>query len=234
MVGAGSGARVSVPGTSGELDRLAMTMNSLLGRIDAQAEVQGQFIADALHELKSPVANLRIVVETAAQHMSAEEWALLRSTLVGETERLQVLIDDLLFLSRSDESGIGAGIVHLDDVIFDEVERVSSRIGEIVLDASQVVLCDVEGDEGQLARVVRNLLDNAVAHARGRISIASAVKGVRCAWSSMMMALEFLKRIVSGCSRDSPDWRRRAAARAAEPVWVWPSWTGSFLHTGAQ
>lgn len=179
MVGAGSGARLSVPGTSGELDRLALTMNDLLDRIDTQTEAQRQFIADASHELKSPVANLRILAETAAEHMTTDEWTVLRSTLVGETERLQVLVDDLLFLARSDESGTRAGVrtVHLDDVIFDEAERTSSRVGEIVVDASRVVPCDVEGDEGQLARVIRNLLDNAAAHARERVSVASSVMG---------------------------------------------------------
>lgn len=166
-----AGAKVAVPAAGDELTRLATTMNELLDRIDAHASQQRRFVADASHELKSPVANIRVLAETSAAPKDPKEWSELRGRMVAETERLAGLVDDLLFLARSDEAGApqDPSVVHLDDLAFDEAER--AQVHDVAVDAGSVSPADVLGDGAQLARVIRNLLDNAVRHASARVVI---------------------------------------------------------------
>lgn len=172
IVATGAGQRVGPPGTADEIDRLASTMNDMLGRLDDQAEARRRFVSDASHELKSPVANVRALVESAPGELAPEDWSELRAALVGEANRLQLLVDDLLFLARGDEAGLEPvrSVVHLDDVVFDEAERLDP-LTPAALDASGVTPVDVVGDAAQLARLVRNLVENAARHAAGRVVI---------------------------------------------------------------
>ncbi len=166
---AGTGGRVGVPDTGDEIHDLAVTMNELLERTDAHQAEQRRFIADASHELKSPVANLRVVVETSPALAAVPDE---QAVLVGETERLQGLIDDLLFLART-EAGHGAARVSvaLDDLVFDVVERVQPRESDLAIDVGGVEPTIVHGRAPALARVVANLVDNAVRHADRRIAV---------------------------------------------------------------
>jgi signal transduction histidine kinase len=172
IVATGAGQRVGPPGTADEIDRLASTMNDMLGRLDDQAESRRRFVSDASHELKSPVANVRALVESAGDDPTPEQWADLRTALVGESSRLQLLVDDLLFLARGDEGRLepAQAVVHLDDVVFDEAERLVP-LTAVTVDASAVTPVDVVGDQAQLARLVRNLVENAARHATTRVRL---------------------------------------------------------------
>ncbi len=172
---AGTGGRVGVPPTDDEISDLAETMNGLLGRTEAHAAEQRRFIADASHELKSPVANLRAVVETSpglAAHPDE------RATLVGETERLQRLVDDLLYLARTEPAAGPTeepGVVDLEELVFDEAERLQRRHDRVTVEVAGVEPVRVAGRVGPLGRVVANLLDNAARHADGRVRLDLAV-----------------------------------------------------------
>ena len=172
IVAAGAGQRVGPPGTADEIDRLASTMNDMLGRLDDQAEARRRFVSDASHELKSPVANVRALVESAGDDLAPEQWAEVRQAVVGESNRLQLLVDDLLFLARGDEGRLepARAVVHLDDVVFDEAERLDP-LTRVNLDAADVTPVDVIGDHALLARLVRNLVENASRHATGRVDL---------------------------------------------------------------
>ncbi len=157
--------RVPVPGGHDEIHALAETMNEMLDRLESSQDSLRQFTADASHELKSPVANLRVLVDTA--DVDDPRWADLAGRMRMETERLRDLVDNLLFLaSHADGSAPVAprGSVHLDDLVFDEVEMLSAT-SDIRVDVGGMQPSTISGDEGDLRRLVRNLVDNAVRHA---------------------------------------------------------------------
>ncbi len=179
IAGAGNGERVTARESGDELEALAATMNHLLDRVDAQAVAQRRFVADASHELKSPVANIAATVETVSRPVDGAEWTSLQNTLLSETERLRALIDDLLFLARADEAGVAPkrGRVALDDVIFDELERCARIRPGVRFDAGGVVPVVVDGDRMQLVRVVRNLVENAARHTETSVRVSTSDDG---------------------------------------------------------
>lgn len=169
--------RVPVPDTRDEVQRLAETMNGMLDRLETQQVAQRRFTADASHELKSPVANLRATIETSAVDDPA--WERLQPMLVAETDRLATIVDDLLFMAVNDESArqpIEAASVHIDDLLFDEAQLLSAR-STLSVDIGAVGPCDVRGDAKLLARAIRNLVSNAERHATSMVSFACSIEG---------------------------------------------------------
>ncbi len=173
VTGSNLSRRVPVPRARDEVHDLAVTVNDMLGRLEADQQRVRQFTADASHELRSPVANLRSLAETA--RLTDPEWATLRSKLTAETERLQGLIDNLLFLAARSEvptnppSG-AATPVDLDDLLFDEASLLSATT-ELRIDVSGVQPVMVGGVAADLQRLVRNLAANASRHARSVIGL---------------------------------------------------------------
>lgn len=162
-------ARVPVPDTRDEVHDLAVTMNAMLDRIERHDQVLREFTADASHELKSPIANLRALLDTA--QIADTDWPATRHRLAGETSRLNLLVDDLLLLASRDacvESPFQR--VGLDDLLFDEAELVAAT-SAVTVDLGAVEPVAIEGDPVALTRLVRNLVDNAVRHARTRIAL---------------------------------------------------------------
>lgn len=163
--------RVPVPRARDEVHDLAVTVNDMLARLEADQRRVSQFTADASHELRSPVANLRSLTETA--RLSGPEWEALRSKLTGETERLQGLIDNLLFLAaRTDASSPSrdAAAVNVDDLLFDEAALLSATT-ELRIDVSRIEPVMTMGSAADLQRLVRNLAANATRHARSVIGL---------------------------------------------------------------
>jgi len=163
--------RVPEPAGAGEIARLAHTMNAMLGRLAGAAERQRRFVADAAHELRTPLARIRTQLEVDRAHPGTADPAATGTAVLAETERLQRLVDDLLLLARSDAEVGGlrdAGPVDLDDVVGEQVR------GRPLVDGRAVVPVQVVGDRAQLARAVANLLDNAVRHARERVTVSLA------------------------------------------------------------
>lgn len=173
-------ARVVVPDTGDEIARLATTMNAMLDRLDRSAAGQRQFVSDASHELRSPIASLRQHAEVAVAYPDRTDVAEFSDVVRSEAVRLQDLVTGLLELSRLDEGGAGVRRpVDLDDLALEAVARARARVpggatGDraIRVDGSGISAARVLGDERLLTGVVRNLVDNAVRHATSRVAVA--------------------------------------------------------------
>ncbi len=166
-------ARLTAPRTE-ELGRLANTLNAMLGRIQNSVEAQQQFVADASHELRSPLTGIRSQLEVNITHPEVAGRDEAEQEMLAETIRMQALVENLLALARSDQGRqhVAKAWVDLDDVVLSEVA--AARHDGIVIDASAVSAAQIIGSADQLRRVVRNLLSNAVRHANSRVEISLA------------------------------------------------------------
>jgi signal transduction histidine kinase len=163
--------RVPVPGGDDEIGRLASTMNEMLDRVEEATDRQRGFVADASHELRGPVTRLRSNLEVALAHPGTTDPAVLTRELLADTVELQKLVDDLLFLARS-ESGsmeVPHEPVDLDDLVLEEAQRLRER-GAVAVDVTAVSAARTIGAPDQLARAIRNLSSNAERHAAGRVT----------------------------------------------------------------
>lgn len=161
--------RVPVPAARDEVRRLAETMNAMLARLQGAQGVQRRFVADASHELRSPLATIATGLELLARENGTADPATI-ATLRAETARLSRLVDDLLMLARADERGLQPRReeVDLDEVVQAERARLTHSPVRVQVHAEPA---RVIGDRGQLARAVRNLVDNARRHARSQMLI---------------------------------------------------------------
>ena len=168
--------RVPVPAGRDEVRRLAETMNEMLDRLEAASARQREFVSDASHELRSPVATMRTDLEVALRDPEHANWPELATRLLAENERLGTLVDDLLELARLDEGRTDAthAAVDIDELVLADVSR---RTGAIEFDTRAVSGGRVDGSSRQLTQVVRNLLDNAARHANGRVAVGVATVG---------------------------------------------------------
>jgi len=167
--------RVPVPGTGDEVDRLAATMNEMLGRLEVASAQQRRFVADASHELRTPLTRMRAQLDVELLDDRGDHRQTLASVL-DDTIEMQQLVEDLLFLARRDAVPANArerpgNAVDLDVVVLDEV-RAARGESTLELDASRVEAVEVRGNDADLRRLVRNLLTNAVRYARSRVEIA--------------------------------------------------------------
>lgn len=159
--------RVPVPASRDEIHSLARTTNLTLAALDAAVSQQRRFVADASHELRSPLAILRTQLEIAREH---PELLDLEATL-GDVTRLQDLASDLLLLARLDA---GERPLHVEvpftELVREEVARraASDRV-PVRLEVEEDL--SVWGVRGHLARAVGNLLANAQRHATGAVSV---------------------------------------------------------------
>jgi signal transduction histidine kinase len=168
--------RVPVPPGSDEVARLATTMNDMLDRLEGAADRQRRFVADASHELRSPITTMRADLEVALRSPAGVDWPDLARRMLAENERLSLLVDDLLELARLDEGRPARPRVDvdLDDLVHDEAARASSRVH---VDVAGVSAGRVHGDLRQLGQVVRNLVDNAARHASSRVAVTLTTEG---------------------------------------------------------
>ncbi|WP_181720442.1 sensor histidine kinase [Nocardia gipuzkoensis] len=160
--------RVPEPGSRDEIARLASTTNATLAALEESAERQRRFIADAAHELRSPIASLRTQLEVAQAHPKLLEL----DGLIVDTIRLEHLAADLLLLARLDAGEQPRpDRVDLAALVHEELEhRVGDRVAVQVAVPEQTVA--VTGSRTQLARVLGNLVDNAQRHAASTVRVA--------------------------------------------------------------
>jgi signal transduction histidine kinase len=179
MIGAADlSARVPVPAAQDEVAALAVTMNGMLARLEAAATAQRAFVSDAGHEMRSPLAAIRTEIEVAQQAGVSPSTV---DDVLSETVRLERLVNDLLLLARTDEGRLRLHRteVDLDDLLDAERARLRNEPG---LAVSAVILpVRVVGDRTILARMIRNLVDNAVRHASRRIHLEARSDG-ESAW----------------------------------------------------
>jgi signal transduction histidine kinase len=166
--------RVPEPATNDEIGRLARTMNHTLDRLEASVERQRRFVADASHELQSPIAAAHTVLDVALAHPDETDWPTVASELRDENERIARLTRDLLFLARAEGGAmpVVVALVDVDDLVHTEVARIRPR-ARVRFDTSRVVPVEVRGDKDQLSRALRNLLENGDRYARSQVSIST-------------------------------------------------------------
>jgi signal transduction histidine kinase len=166
--------RVPEPATDDEVGRLARTMNATLERLAESAERQRRFVADASHELQSPVAAAQTVLDVAMAHPDEADWPQVADDVREEHQRIERLVRDMLFLARREggASPLVVAPVDLDDIVGSEAARLHLRPG-LRMDLRGVEPVELQADGDQLARVVRNLLENARQHAARTITVTT-------------------------------------------------------------
>ncbi|MFC4530745.1 sensor histidine kinase [Sphaerisporangium dianthi] len=162
--------RVPVPAARDEVAALARTVNATLDRLERAVEQHRRFVADAAHELRSPIATLRTRLELAPPGETVVE-------ALCDVRRLQSLAADLLLLAALDAGAPPrAGEVDLGQVAAEESLRPRPRAGvRVELDVEPDVV--VRGSRPHLTRVIVNLVDNAVRHASSSVKVRVAAEG---------------------------------------------------------
>jgi len=159
--------RIAGPSSSDELGRLAATFNDMIARLETSFRQVRQFSADASHELRTPLTVMKGETELALRRpRPAEDYRLVLESNLEEIDRLSQIVDELLFLSRTDlgEVKIVSAPVQL-DVIVREIQRQAAVLGQehqVEITAPTIEPAVVIGDELRLRELVLNLVDNAV------------------------------------------------------------------------
>ena len=158
--------------TDDEIGQLATRFNAMLERLEASrdaldesARAQRQLIADASHELRTPVTSLRTNIELLLEHehLDPGERRRMLADVVEQTEELSGLVGDLIELARGDLPVDSADEVRLDQIVVESVQRAQRNFPQIRFDQSLSPVL-VEGMPDRLSRAVNNLLDNAARH----------------------------------------------------------------------
>jgi two-component system, OmpR family, sensor histidine kinase MprB len=155
--------RMEVRG-SDELARLARSFNATLDALERSVEAQRHLVADASHELRTPMASLRANIQTLEQAdlLPVQERAALRADVVAELDELTALVGDVVELARGSQRGRTLDDVRLDRVVEALVERARGRAGVEVGFTLALEECVVSGEPDRIDRAVSNLLDNAI------------------------------------------------------------------------
>ncbi|MET0902065.1 MAG: ATP-binding protein [Acidimicrobiales bacterium] len=173
--------RVPVPASDDEVGRLARTMNDMLKRVDDAAQRQRRFVADASHELRSPLTRIRTELEVDLAHPDQADLLATHASVLDETVGIQRLADDLLLVARADEGNVMAERhqpVDVDDVVLRVARRLRAD-DRVQVDLSGVGAGRVVGDPDLLTRLIGNLADNAVRHATTTVTFTLAERDGR-------------------------------------------------------
>ncbi|HTI32745.1 MAG TPA: HAMP domain-containing sensor histidine kinase [Miltoncostaea sp.] len=181
-IGAGAppGERLPEPGTHDEIDRLAATLNDLLGRLEAAVEHERRILGDASHELRTPVSVLLTRLDVALRRDDLDA-AQLRAVLEEarlDARRLSRLADDVLFLARADQGRLPLRPEPLEvhDLLTGARDRHGGAPGVVVaaeIAGGAVVLADAT----RTGQVLDNLIANALAHGSGPVELRAAMAG---------------------------------------------------------
>jgi two-component system sensor histidine kinase MprB len=153
--------RLEVTGTD-ELARLARTFNTTLDALERSVTAQRNLVADASHELRTPIATIRANLQLMRDErlLSAEDREALRGDVIEELDELTALVSDVVELARGTKQRAEPGDVRLDWIVADALERARRRAPQLRFEAAlEPTLVRGEGD--RIARAVANLLDNA-------------------------------------------------------------------------
>jgi heavy metal sensor kinase len=171
------GRRLPVPPTGDELERLAKTLNEMLERLEAALDRERDFVADAGHELRTPLALLRTELELAARHgATAAELREAVQASSQEVERLAQLAEGLLLIARSDGGKLALNVETLD--LADVSNAVATRFEWRAAAEQRMLVADVEagtevrGDRLRLEQALSNIVDNALRHGECDVRLA--------------------------------------------------------------
>lgn len=164
--------RLDVPNTGDELERFGEVLNKMLARLEGAVGTLSQFVADASHELRTPVALIRANAEIALRRSrSPEAYREVLSGIVVDTERMTALVEDLLFLARSD-SAMAPPTQAAPIAISDALEEAIDAVKHLAAKRSVRLLSSsgadgyVTGNRTMLKRLFVALLDNAIKNSR--------------------------------------------------------------------
>src|SRR6202035_4587647 len=177
--------RLAVQNDRDELGHLARSFNSLLDRLNQSFERQRRFMADASHELRTPVAILRGEAEVALsqQARSSEEYRESLGVLHQEAERLTHIVEDLFTLTRADagQYPLQPHDFYLDELVGECVHsaRTLALAKKISLNFEEASESPIHADESLLRRMILNLLDNAIKYTAegGHVTVACGRAG---------------------------------------------------------
>jgi signal transduction histidine kinase len=167
--------RVPIPAADDEVTRLARTLNDMLDRLQRSDDAQRRFVADASHEMRTPLANMRTALEVARSHPETSTWDDVGADVLDQTARLQRLVDDLLQLAHAEARGDRRTDQPVDLAALAREEAEAPRRVAVEVDAPSAVIID--GNVDQLASAMRNLLDNAARHAEAQVHVVVADRG---------------------------------------------------------
>ena len=170
--------RLPVRGTGDELDHLAQTVNSLLDRIADYLQQRRDFLANAAHELRTPLAAIRSSVEVAlGSGRSREEYEDLLVQVIDHSDGLETLVNQLLLISETEAERLKHeySVVALDEVVARSIDmfRGVAESRNIALELNTTASVAVHGNLNLLRQLVNNLIDNAIKYtpAGGRIVV---------------------------------------------------------------
>lgn len=173
-----TGERLPVPRTGDELERLGTTLNEVLARLESALERERNFVADAGHELRTPLALLRTELELALrQATSPDELREAIRSSSHEADRLSQLADDLLLIARSDRGRLPLQVEEIE--IEGLFASVSSRFewraeqAKRPISAEAATSGSIQGDRLRLEQALANLVDNALRYGDGQIHLAA-------------------------------------------------------------
>ncbi len=165
--------RLPVPNSRDEIYRLAVTLNAMLDRIDTATSRQRTFVGDAAHELRSPIASLRVQLEVSQRLGPQTDWPAVSDDILIDVERLDRLVEDLLTLARLDESPNLRRREPVDLTALVESVVAGNRDARVPVEVSATPSSPltVDGDPDALRRVAINLINNAVRYAASRVTV---------------------------------------------------------------
>jgi heavy metal sensor kinase len=175
--------RVPVPYSHDEVQRLALTLNEMIDSLDRALTRQRRFVSDASHELRTPVAAIRSMIDVALfEPMEQEKYTAVLRTVNAEAERLGHLVSDLLALARADE---GQARLEKEEVRLDVLIDAVAANAESLANEKNITLhvqadkpVTALGDEARLIQMTMNLLDNAITYtpAGGSVTLSTCVE----------------------------------------------------------
>jgi heavy metal sensor kinase len=174
--------RLKVPATGDELGILATAFNSLLDRLAVAFHAQRRFMADASHQLRTPLSIARAAAQVtlAQETRTVEEYRESLTTVARQTERLTRMVDDMFELALAD---LDARPLQLEEVYLDEIvnecvssARVLANDRAVNVDAQTPADLQMRADQSLLRQMILNLVENAVRHTPAGGSVQVAVE----------------------------------------------------------
>ena len=175
--------RIPIGEADDELNRLAKTLNEMLDRLEESINRQRKFVSDASHELRTPAAVIKGYIEFIERYGTTDEELLRENIKVigSEAQNMQALLENLLFLSRTDQNRqkLNKKILDIDDIVGDVMSKMKTVVKTHAVELTENAPAKIFGDETTIRQMIRIFLDNAVKYtpAGGKISVASKIVG---------------------------------------------------------